>query len=409
MPLLESIRRRLSHTLESHHVEEDYSPRNGSRQASGNISRNSTSNSVVLNENIVYDRNGTRMSYDSFDPHEDVPSYEYSQLIHEQQPQQSGNNTPNHHPHTHPQSQPQNHSQSHSIINHHSTPNPSRSASRLQPVAQINTQINNENGALNNSNTVSRRSSVLAPSVSETSDNNNNHNNSNGSSVNGANNNNTTTTNNNNKSKNDNPNNLKNLGLKFLNAKQHFLLACCRDLSLVPCLIGLIQSWKQVFVDANIVSYSITRAKLPEHFLTGIWCIVAGYLSFSVLDGLMIRWIVTYSTSAAILRMLSMSTIIVTIEQYLLSSLSADGYKYGLHIWILISCCLTLVYIVQNFVTLNLDLRGKRRARFFDFYNIVVFAVVPVGLASFITMIGLLRSLLIVRLDIENNCQRTEI
>lgn len=404
MPLLESIRRRLSHTLESHHVEEDYSPRNGSRQASGNISRNSTSNSIVLNENIVYDRNGARMSYDSFDPHE-VPSYEYSQLIHEQQPQQNCNNTTNHQPQSHSQNQPQIHSQSHSqslnTINNHSTPNPSRNASRLQPVPQVNTQINNESSPLNNSNTVSRRSSVLAPSVSEASDNNN-HNNSNGSSVNGAN-------NTNNKSKNDNPNNLKNLGLKFLNAKQHFLLACCRDLSLVPSLIGLIQSWKQVFVDANIVSYSITRAKLPEHFLTGIWCIVAGYLSYSVLDGLMIRWIVTYSTSAAILRMLSMSTIIVTIEQYLLSSLSANGYKYGLHIWILISCCLTFVYIVQNFVTLNLDLRGKRRARFFDFYNIVVFAVVPVGLASFITMIGLLRSLLIVRLDIENNCQRTEV
>lgn len=31
---------------------------------------------------------------------------------------------------------------------------------------------------------------------------------------------------------------LKRLGLKFLNARQHFLLACCRDLSLIPCFWG---------------------------------------------------------------------------------------------------------------------------------------------------------------------------
>ena len=36
-----------------------------------------------------------------------------------------------------------------------------------------------------------------------------------------------------------------------------------------------------------------------------------------------------------------------------------------------------------------------------DLYNITVFCVVPVGLASFITMIGLLRNLFIQRLDVE--------
>lgn len=206
---------------------------------------------------------------------------------------------------------------------------------------------------------------------------------------------------------------LKQFGLKFLNARQHFALACCRDLSLIPCLYGLFQSWSRVFVgDNNATSHiirgqvieSFTVARTSEHFLTGVWCIVAGYLSYSVLDGLMVRWIVTYLTSAAIVRMLSMSTIIVTVEQYLVATFSANGYRYGLHIWILISCCLTICFIIQNFVTLNLDLKdGRQRARFFDFYKIAVFAVVPVGLASFITMIGLLRSLLILRLDIDHN------
>ena len=151
-----------------------------------------------------------------------------------------------------------------------------------------------------------------------------------------------------------------------------------------------------------------------------------------------------------------MSTIMITCELYLVSTFSADGYKYGLHIWILISCILTFTYIVQNFVTLNLQLehhntikqhqtqeplrggenevntdgntlthrngvssnghistagrsnvknytqmRAKKPRRFFDFYNIVVFAVVPVGLASFVTMIGILRSLLILRIDVD--------
>lgn len=204
---------------------------------------------------------------------------------------------------------------------------------------------------------------------------------------------------------------LKRVGLRLLNARQHFALACCRDVSLIPCIIGLFQSWSRVFEGSYCFSAaekaapqlqtSITSARMSEHFLTGVWCIVAGYLTYAILDGLMIRWIVTYSTPAAIVRMLSMSTIIITIEQYLLSAFSADGYKYGLHIWILISCCLTFLYFVQNFVTLNLDLRGKSRARFFDFYNIAVFAVVPVGFASFITMIVLLQSLLILRLDVE--------
>ncbi|KAJ8144141.1 hypothetical protein OY671_002757 [Metschnikowia pulcherrima] len=197
---------------------------------------------------------------------------------------------------------------------------------------------------------------------------------------------------------------LKTLGLKFLNARQHLLLAACRDISLIPCVIGLFQSWWMLFkgVEFEHASTSgITAARMSEHFLTGMWCLVAGYLSYSVLDGLMVRWIVSYTTTGSIVRMATMSAILVAIEQYLVAAFSAEGYNYALHTWILISCALTLLYIGQNFVTSNIDLKGKYRPRFFDFYNIVVFAVVPVGMASFITMIGLLRSLLILRLDVD--------
>ncbi|GEQ68945.1 hypothetical protein JCM33374_g2615 [Metschnikowia sp. JCM 33374] len=196
---------------------------------------------------------------------------------------------------------------------------------------------------------------------------------------------------------------LKTLGLKFLNARQHFLLAACRDFSLIPCVFGLCQSWWMLFkgVEFEQSLNGITAARMSEHFLTGMWCLVAGYLSYSVLDGLMVRWIVSYTTTGSIVRMATMSAILVAVEQYLVAAFSAEGYNYALHTWILISCALTLLYILQNFITSNIDLKGKYRPRFFDFYNIVVFAVVPVGMASFITMVGLLRSLLILRLDVD--------
>lgn len=197
---------------------------------------------------------------------------------------------------------------------------------------------------------------------------------------------------------------LKTLGLKFLNARQHILLAICRDISLIPCFHGLFQAW-WVFLRSNAISSAhlsiTTSARMSEHFLTGVWCIVAGYLLYQVLDGLMVRWIVTYSTTGAIVRMLSMSTILIAIEEYLIATFSAEGYTYALHTWIIISCALTLLYIAQNFVTSNVDLKGKTRPRFFDFYAIAVFAVVPVGLASFFTMLGVLRSLLILRMDLD--------
>ena len=251
---------------------------------------------------------------------------------------------------------------------------------------------------------------------------NNNNNNNNGNTSNSNNNN-----RNGNNSSNGNASNstlrggnikrssIKQLGLKFLNARQHFLLASCRDVSLIPPLIGLIRSWRMIYSnDANNYNQAlngdgVTLIRGSEHFLTGLWCIVAGYLSYSILDSLLVRWIMTYLTSAAIVRVLSMLTIIITIELYLINTTSAIT-DYGLHIWIFISCVLTFTYIVQNFVTSNLELINyykrttiHKRARFFDFYNIVVFAVVPVGLASFVTMVGLLRSLLLLRIEIDSN------
>ncbi|SCU86513.1 LAME_0D06480g1_1 [Lachancea meyersii CBS 8951] len=309
---------------------------------------------------------------------------------------------------------------------------------------------------------------------------------------------------------------LKSLTLNNLDAKQHFLIAVCRDVSLLPPLLSLAHSLKKAWALSyrSDVLYNNTKellqAELPsvwhrplavetqassaadleltsqllvarssEYLLCSLWCVVSAYLTYAILDSLMVRWIVKYSTVAAILRMFSMSLIIVTLEMLLLSSLSPKG-DYYLHTWILISCVLTGAYIWQSFLTSDLnyvqqdspsptppassssndlagastarrgssttintntrsipgmpssssssssppttatttsqvtcsptDARKRRRGsrylgltknRQIHLYNITVFCVVPVGVASFITMIGLLRNLVIQRLDLE--------
>ncbi|ODV97392.1 hypothetical protein PACTADRAFT_1959 [Pachysolen tannophilus NRRL Y-2460] len=223
--------------------------------------------------------------------------------------------------------------------------------------------------------------------------------------------------------------NLKRVGLKFLNQKQLFGLAFGRDLSLLAIIKDLYKVLKEWYCLNNIPGYtspfvtlpksnliSMTNARSSEFLMAGIWCIVSGYLTYSILDSLMVRWIVIYSPSGVIFRMISMSMFIIMIIHMLTTIFNPDG-NYFLHVWILISCALTLIYIAQSFVTSNLTIEnyeddensiddddlGKRKknARYIDLYNITVFAVVPVGIASFLTMIGLIRNLLILRVDIE--------
>lgn len=336
---------------------------------------------------------------------------------------------------------------------------------------------------------------------------------------------------------------IKKMSLNHLNAKQHLLMALCRDVSMLPPMYYVFKSLKrawqisvqttiklyepqslresliafwQTYMVANISNSvefnnlrannvvgttgrnstnwesvlftALTKARASEHLLCALWCLVSLYLTYAILDSLMVRWIVKYSTLAAILRMFSMSMIIVTFESMLLASLSPD-MNYFLHTWILISCILTAVYIWQSYLTSDLNyvrnhkeklraladsgglddsgmsfdvsqfddysetdgeyevvtpdediqqgnihrrttsgnitgsrsstpstVRNQRRSkkkkslngtfnftskRYIDLYNITVFCVVPVGIASFITMVGLLRNLFIQRLDVE--------
>lgn len=199
--------------------------------------------------------------------------------------------------------------------------------------------------------------------------------------------------------------------------------------------------------EIKILSNLIT-GRASEYVLCAMWCLVSLYLSFAILDNLMVRWIMKYSIMAVILRMFSMSLVLITIQLFLLNSLSPER-DYYLHTWILISCILTGLFIWQNYLNSNLDYIKRhphspehndnnnnnsdnehndeddltshsvrnsdeelefeevektdpKLKRAFNIYNIVVFCVVPIGLASFITMLCLLRNLFIQRLDIEH-------
>ncbi|RCK66306.1 N-glycosylation protein EOS1 [Candida viswanathii] len=361
------LRSRFSNTLESHQIDEDYSESNTAATASATSLSNSNSGQLTqqppspvmvpptlqqptnpLDPSTAATNPTTTTNELPFDPYEVVPSYEASQRMHNQ-----GILTP-----IDDLTRP---TQIYTPIP--SLPMPQSMAPQAVPMTE---STSSTESTLNN--LIISSSSTRVNMMKRTS--------------------------------------IKQLGLKFLNARQHFLLAFCRDVSLIPPVIGLVQSWRLSYYNDHALDVLDNSPRGCEYFLTGLWCIVSAYLSYSILDSLLVRWIVTYLTSAAIVRVLSMLTIIITIELFLVGAFSSDsGQKYGLHIWLLISCFLTFVYIVQNFVTSNLEITSRKgirkKARFFDFYNIVVFAVVPVGLASFVTMIGLLRSLLLLRMDID--------
>lgn len=208
--------------------------------------------------------------------------------------------------------------------------------------------------------------------------------------------------------------NLKRVGLQFLKSRQLFGLALGRDLSLVSIvrdLYKIMKQWYRVSYLEEQVSKNITSVRSSEFVMAAVWCVVSGYFTYQILDSLMVRWIIIYSPSLVIFRMVSMSMFIIMIIHSLTVVFNPDG-NYYLHVWILISCALTGIYIIQSFVTSNLTIENYKlssqelkKLRFIDLYNITVFAVVPIGVASFITMIGLIRNLLILKLDVESLIQ----
>lgn len=307
------------------------------------------------------------------------------------------------------------------------------------------------------------------------------------------------------KFKNNSMKTLKSMVFAFMNPTQHIMLALCRDIPLWCCLyymfIYFCEAYRlmssqslqpMIFKISNktredimkdyhrILMQNLVTTRSSEYFITGIWCFVSSFIVYSILDGLIVRWIVIYSVHAAIVRMCSISVCIVAFIRVTLLICSPTNL-YLLHTWIFISCCFTACYIIQNFFVQDLDnkiikinngnqsndlnpnglstnnlntnstaqnnkqnsekndtitsdavyaeIRGIPKLIFkfkfilssllngnllrnrtaqlrtswkiFNYYNIIIYAVMPIGVASFITMIVLLRNILILKLDIE--------
>lgn len=260
---------------------------------------------------------------------------------------------------------------------------------------------------------------------------------------------------------------LKEIGLKRLTPRQHFTVAISRDISLVLILKNLLIFWTKWYkmIMSPSQNSSWTAVWATEFFLAGIWCLVSALLSYCILDGLMARWMVMYTLQGAVIRILSISLLIISLIELLNYMFNNSKNEFCLAAWIIISCVLTFIFIVQNYVTSNLRLneillrntkpeknsgeslddasngsstdrmgpvaspitgsgslhrridhtlrrestgscaeshkeKFKRPHRTVDLYNLTVFAVVPIGVASFITMCGLVRLVVILRLDI---------
>lgn len=128
-----------------------------------------------------------------------------------------------------------------------------------------------------------------------------------------------------------------------------------------------------------------------------LWCMASGYMAYLSLDGLIVRWIVTYSQIAATVRMVSC----VMLNYLLIQSFSRFGTSdtQALQIWVLITCVLTISYVLQSFIASNMATGTKERT--LNLFHTAVYAVIPIGLASFFTMIGLIRTVMILQYQLD--------
>ncbi|BFZ58030.1 hypothetical protein PYCC9005_005088 [Savitreella phatthalungensis] len=137
-----------------------------------------------------------------------------------------------------------------------------------------------------------------------------------------------------------------------------------------------------------------------------LWCCVASYLSFSVTDGLMLRWMFNYGPRACLVRLLTLDAFNYYITHFMIGT--AKRFNLLLPAWILISCLLTMAYIIQDWLTSHIarqrprrrlsgaersardepdhELEDEEHDRFVNLLEVCIFCVVPVGFASFVTM-----------------------
>lgn len=131
------------------------------------------------------------------------------------------------------------------------------------------------------------------------------------------------------------------------------------------------------------------------HLLPALWTLVSAYMAYCIIDESMIRWIVTYSNPAAVFRAV-VSIVLYAVIVNLMTAID-NNPVHQFTIWILISSGSTVAYIFQSFVASNLAHQARERT--LNLFRIAVYAVIPIGLASFLSLFVLIRILLLVQYD----------
>ncbi|GAO48987.1 hypothetical protein G7K_3148-t1 [Saitoella complicata NRRL Y-17804] len=212
----------------------------------------------------------------------------------------------------------------------------------------------------------------------------------------------------------------------------HIPLVAARSLSILPSVLGFLDALSTAYTNQYLTTdphggtgnvwkeFGDRECKIWELGAACMWCAVCGYLSFWFTDGLMLRWLIRYSPLATCIRLLSLSTINAALTYGIVWA--EWGWvrrePSGLLVaWIVEACVLTVAYTIQDWVTSDLSLpvapraqRSPRTVRFkksdddapsgvekdkeeeggyreLDLVEVAVFAVVPVGMAGFVTMV----------------------
>ncbi|EPY50890.1 N-glycosylation protein [Schizosaccharomyces cryophilus OY26] len=171
-----------------------------------------------------------------------------------------------------------------------------------------------------------------------------------------------------------------------------FCFIATRTLSLAPAVYWCLKCLHLFFFGNGRAWLALTSA---------LWTIVSGYLSFVLTTGFLLKWLIHYSIGPTIIRLLSLNVINFSFVSLSVNFITHGDNSLLLPAWIAISCFQTASYIVQDWITspitrtvpfpssssANTSLSSRHNL---DFLEITVFAVVPVGIASFFTMLMLL-------------------
>lgn len=175
----------------------------------------------------------------------------------------------------------------------------------------------------------------------------------------------------------------------------YWILCLLRALSCAPSAFAV---WEYLAAAQRCYAGARSISACAQHtLLPAIWCLVSGYLTWLGLDGMIVRWLHTYSHPAAVLRAVTCVLLNYAAIEALVRfrTHSASTALFDLQIWILISVILTVLYILQTFITSNLD----TTRRTLNLLHVAVYAVIPIGVASFATMLFLIRCLMLAQLS----------